>query len=149
VILAFIVVPVLSSVVFTNFNYLFWGFHLPVLGAVLILGLFFDYLPHRPHHTYTDPIAATSLITLWNPRTVKSEEKLKSAKFSAEEIRHSGIDLLTIPLLSQNLHPIHHLYPNIPFYRYSSVYYRMADTLHKAGLKAHPLFPLIIEAKDE
>lgn len=142
-----ILVPLFSSVVFTSINYLFWGFHLPVLGAVLILGLFFDYLPHRPHHTDSDPIAATSLITLWNPPNV-SRERLKAAQFTAKEIQQTGINLLTIPLLGQNLHPIHHLYPNIPFYRYSSVYERMSETLHQAGLKAHPLFPLIIEADD-
>lgn len=33
-----------------------------------------------------------------------------------------GLDL-SIPLLYQNLHNVHHLYPTIPFYRYCVVSY--------------------------
>jgi beta-carotene hydroxylase len=135
-----VVLPLLSATFFHQYNYLFYGYHFPVLGAVLILALSFDYLPHRPHEVSDNPILATSLITWRDPNIGKK----KKEKLTAREIKASGIDLLTIPFLSQNLHPIHHLYPNIPFYRYSNVYWRMAETLQAAGLRAKPLFPLIV-----
>lgn len=140
----------LVSVVIPRLNYFFWLFHLPILASVLFLGMCFDYLPHRPHETTDNQILATSLITWSKPRrTTDSNRNTDPAVFSRAEIKASGIDLLTLPLLSQNFHPIHHLYPNIPFYRYSAVYWRMADVLHEAGLRAHPLFPLIISCDDE
>jgi beta-carotene hydroxylase len=146
-ILVFTVFP-LVSVMIPKFNYFFWMFHLPMVAAVLILGMFFDYLPHRPHSVNDNPVLSTALITLKKP-TSKDNNNKTDCCYSAEEIRKSGIDWLTIPLLSQNFHPVHHLFPSVPFYRYSAVYYRMAKELQDAGLKAHPLFPLIISCDDE
>jgi fatty acid desaturase len=66
--------------------------------AILLLAWAFDYVPHRPHRVAraADPYAATARI---------------DGVFSSP-----GWDL-TLPLLYQNYHNIHHLYPTVPFYR--------------------------------
>jgi fatty acid desaturase len=74
-----------------------WGWFLPARVAIAWLAFSFNYLPHYPH----DPA-------------------LRDTEFKATMIRSSG--WLDWPLLMQNFHLIHHLYPKVPFYRYRRIW---------------------------
>lgn len=80
----------------------------PARLALVALAFSFDYLPHRPHVVLArdDPYRATHLLP--SP-------------------------LLTPLFLYQNFHLIHHLYPGIPFYRYSAVWRRERVELLRRG----------------
>ena len=72
---------------------------LPNKLAIMMLAYAFDYVPHRPHKV---------------PRTV---DEYRTTSRIDGLFSVGGVDL-SIPLLNQNYHNIHHLYPQIPFYRY-------------------------------
>ena len=40
---------------------------------------------------------------------------------------------LSLPLMGQNLHNIHHLYPTVPFYLYSPIWVRHQHQLRALG----------------
>jgi fatty acid desaturase len=91
--------------------------HNHVLGVLTLPPRYvFDYLPHRPHAVpyKQDPYKSTSVV-----------------EFLTQ-------DLLTIPLLSQNMHNIHHMYPYLPFYRYGGVWHRHKDELKALGTRVVP-----------
>ncbi len=70
----------------------------------IALGLFFDYLPHRP----------------FNERN-----RWKNARVYPSP-------LLNILILGQNYHLIHHLWPSIPWYKVQPAYYQVKPLLdHK------------------
>ncbi|KRC53224.1 MULTISPECIES: fatty acid desaturase [unclassified Nocardioides] len=76
-------------------NELVWLFLVPQRFGVLVLGWWFDYLPHHG-------------------LTVTQRED----KYRATRIRVGGEGLLTPLFVYQNYHLVHHLHPSIPFYRY-------------------------------
>ncbi len=78
---------------------------LPAFIAQPFLAFAFDWLPHHPHE---------SMERYLNTRVI-------------------NIPGLSAFLLSQNLHLIHHLYPNIPFYHYKNAYEEIEDTVEKKG----------------
>lgn len=65
--------------------------------AVFFLGLFFDYLPHMPFDS-------------------------KARWQNTIMLRYPMEKLATLALLSQNWHIVHHLWPQVPFYRYQEVF---------------------------
>ncbi len=67
----------------------------PALVVGLALGLFFDYLPHRPF---------------------QERNRWKNARVYPSPI-------LNLLILGQNYHLIHHLWPSIPWYKYQTAYY--------------------------
>lgn len=67
---------------------------LPVAIAAFLLVMLFDYLPHYPH---------SSLDRYHDTRIYPGR-------------------LLNLLLLGQNYHLIHHMYPKLPWYKYSEVY---------------------------
>jgi len=71
----------------------FW--FVPALVVGIALGLFFDYLPHRPF---------------------QERDRWKNARVYPSPI-------LNIMILGQNYHLIHHLWPSIPWYNYQPAYY--------------------------
>ena len=71
----------------------FW--FVPALVVGLALGLFFDYLPHRPF---------------------KEQNRWKNARVYPSPI-------LNLLILGQNYHLVHHLWPSIPWYKYQPAYY--------------------------
>jgi fatty acid desaturase len=74
-------------------------FFIPTRLTAIFLALTFDFLPHYPHqaHAKDEPFRCTS--------------------------NRVGMEwLLTPVLLYQNYHLVHHLYPTVPFYRYSKVW---------------------------
>lgn len=89
--------------------------------AMSVLMWLFDYVPHRPHAVSdrVNPYAATNIT---------------SGLLSVQE--------LTLPMLGQNYHLIHHLWPHLPFYAYSDVYWRRAAEFKAKGAKTIPLLDL-------
>jgi beta-carotene hydroxylase len=81
----------------------FWFIPSAVVG--LALGLFFDYLPHRPH---------------------QERDRWKNARVYPNQI-------LNILIMGQNYHLIHHLWPSIPWYNYQPTYYQMKPLLDEKG----------------
>ncbi|MBD0263739.1 MAG: fatty acid desaturase [Tolypothrix sp. Co-bin9] len=81
----------------------FWFIPSAVIG--LTLGLFFDYLPHRPH---------------------EERDRWKNARVYPNRI-------LNLLIMGQNYHLIHHLWPSIPWYNYQPTYYVMKPLLDEKG----------------
>jgi beta-carotene hydroxylase len=77
----------------------------PALVVGLALGLFFDYLPHRPF---------------------QERNRWKNARVYPSAI-------LNILILGQNYHLIHHLWPSIPWYQYKPAYEKMKPLLDAKG----------------
>lgn len=71
----------------------------------LILGIFFDYLPHRPFHDRT---------------------RWKNARIYANPI-------LNLLVTGHNYHLVHHLWPSMPWYRYQSAYWATKALLDSKG----------------
>lgn len=84
---------------------------LPAIGASALLGYIFDYLPHRPH---------------------ESQARFDSASFAPRTYRDSGLFYLLT--LGQTHHPVHHLFPRVPWFRYRSLYLRISDELSARGV---------------
>eukprot|EP00698_Gefionella_okellyi_P024100 TRINITY_DN8415_c0_g1_i1.p1 TRINITY_DN8415_c0_g1~~TRINITY_DN8415_c0_g1_i1.p1 ORF type:complete len:299 (-),score=48.82 TRINITY_DN8415_c0_g1_i1:417-1313(-) len=99
------------------FGYMWCYWLLPERIAVTFLAYSFDYVPHRPHHIQRtqDQYRTTSLI---------------DGVFSAG---HNGGWKLSIPLLYQNYHNVHHLYPMIPFYRYAALWWKYKKEFLASG----------------
>jgi beta-carotene hydroxylase len=81
----------------------FWFIPAGIVG--LALGLFFDYLPHRPH---------------------QERDRWKNARVYPSPI-------LNILIGGQNYHLIHHLWPSIPWYNYQPAYYATKHLLDEKG----------------
>jgi beta-carotene hydroxylase len=77
----------------------------PALVVGLALGLFFDYLPHRPF---------------------QERNRWKNARVYPSPI-------LNLLILGQNYHLVHHLWPSIPWYNYKPAYEKMKPLLDAKG----------------
>jgi beta-carotene hydroxylase len=77
----------------------------PALVVGLALGLFFDYLPHRPF---------------------QERDRWKNARVYPNPI-------LNLLIGGQNYHLIHHLWPSIPWYKYQPAYYAVKPLLDEKG----------------
>ena len=88
---------------------------LPNRLAVFFLAFTFDYLPHNPHEVTSkeDPMGATKV---------------------------RPVALLSLLLLYQNYHLIHHLYPAVPFYNYGRVWQDRKEMLIEKGAQVVDLF---------
>ncbi len=113
----------------------FWCWFVSGRLALSFLAFSFDYLPHRPHSSTRaqNPIKATCVTSL----------------FSA-----SDASLLTLPLLHQNYHNIHHIFPYVPFYLYSKVWAALGPILLDMGTHVAPVFtlhahPLLLQGEDK
>lgn len=100
----------LVTIVFIACQYGFIGYimnfwFVPALVVGIALGLFFDYLPHRPF---------------------KERDRWKNARVYPSPI-------LNLLILGQNYHLIHHLWPSIPWYKYQSAYYATKPLLDAKG----------------
>ena len=113
--------PIVLIIILTNYLNLPWyhfiiSYVIPLLFAVTLLGVFFDYLVHMPH---------------------KSNEKFGDTNVIRIK---SWLDYpMTMIWLFQNYHGIHHLFPRIPFYRYKKVFVASEKNLEKLGL---PIFTI-------
>lgn len=87
---------------------IFFYWILPAKLASSLLAFSFDYLPHQPH------------------------------SIPAKENRYQASHILLGPWLTpiflfQNYHLIHHLYPGVPFYRYTAIWEDQKDFLISQG----------------
>jgi len=81
----------------------FWFVPAGVVG--LVLGLFFDYLPHRPF---------------------RERDRWKNARVYPSPI-------LNLLIGGQNYHLVHHLWPSIPWYKYQPAYRAVKPLLDAKG----------------
>ncbi|NEP88964.1 MAG: beta-carotene hydroxylase [Okeania sp. SIO2C2] len=93
------------SIYFGFLDYILNYWFSPALVVGLALGLFFDYLPHRPF---------------------QERDRWHNAR-----VYPSG--LLNILICGQNYHLIHHLWPSIPWYNYKPAYEVMKPLLDVKG----------------
>jgi beta-carotene hydroxylase len=98
---------------FTDYAFNYWFVPLAIVG--LLLGLFFDYLPHRPF---------------------KERDRWHNARIYPSFI-------LNWLIMGQNYHLIHHLWPAIPWYYYEKAYFQMQPLLDAKG--AHQSIGLLKE----
>jgi beta-carotene hydroxylase len=101
---------IVISIVYISVQYHFLGYILnfwfiPAFIVGITLGLFFDYLPHRPF---------------------VERSRWKNARVYPGKV-------LNILILGQNYHLIHHLWPSIPWYNYQPAYYLMKPLLDEKG----------------
>ena len=90
---------------FDFLQYLFDFWFAPALVVGMALGLFFDYLPHRPF---------------------QERNRWKNARV------YPGA-LLNLMIMGQNYHLVHHLWPSIPWYKYKPAYEEMKPLLDEKG----------------
>lgn len=107
---SFIALSVFAAVLIALGSWLSWPvilttWILPAAIAQGFLAFTFDWLPHHPHR--------------------------ERARF--RHTRIIDVPGLSFLLLGQNYHLIHHLYPNLPFYKYKAVYQDMQDDLEQKG----------------
>ena len=101
---------IVGVIVYISVQYHFLGYILnfwfiPAFVVGIALGLFFDYLPHRPF---------------------AERDRWKNARVYPNPI-------LNILIMGQNYHLIHHLWPSIPWYNYQPSYYLMKPLLDQKG----------------
>jgi beta-carotene hydroxylase len=96
---------VFTACQFDFLGYIFNYWFSPALVVGIALGLFFDYLPHRPF---------------------KERDRWKNARVYPSAA-------LNLMIMGQNYHLIHHLWPSIPWYRYKPAYETMKPLLDAKG----------------
>jgi beta-carotene hydroxylase len=101
----FVVTVVLVSIHYDFLGYILNFWFCPALVVGLALGLFFDYLPHRPF---------------------QERDRWHNARVYPSAI-------LNILIGGQNYHLIHHLWPSIPWYNYKPAYEVMKPLLDAKG----------------
>lgn len=82
-----------------------WLWIVPGFAAVTILAFVFDWVPHHPHSV---------------------QERFRDTRIIL-------VPGLTLPMLWQNYHLIHHLYPRVPFYRYGLCFRDVRAALEAKG----------------
>lgn len=98
-------IVVYLSVQYGFLDYIMNFWFSPALVVGLALGLFFDYLPHRPF---------------------QERDRWKNARVYPSPI-------LNLLIMGQNYHLIHHLWPSIPWYKYQPAYYATRPLLDAKG----------------
>ncbi|MEG5041686.1 MULTISPECIES: beta-carotene hydroxylase [unclassified Microcoleus] len=101
----FVITIVYISIQYDHLGYVLNFWFSPAMVVGLALGLFFDYLPHRPFH---------------------DRDRWKNARVYPSPI-------LNILILGQNYHLIHHLWPSIPWYNYKPAYEAVKPLLDEKG----------------
>lgn len=90
---------------FDFLGYIFNYWFSPALVVGIALGLFFDYLPHRPF---------------------EDRDRWKNARVYPSPI-------LNLLIMGQNYHLVHHLWPSVPWYKYQPTYKIMRPLLDQKG----------------
>lgn len=100
----------IAAIFYVSIQYHFLGYILnfwfiPSYIVGIALGLFFDYLPHRPH---------------------QERDRWKNARVYPNRI-------LNVLIMGQNYHLVHHLWPAVPWYNFQPTYYAMKPLLDEKG----------------
>ncbi|MEB3290786.1 MAG: fatty acid desaturase [Leptolyngbya sp.] len=90
---------------FDFLGYIFNFWFSPALVVGIALGLFFDYLPHRPF---------------------EERDRWKNARVYPSAV-------LNLLIMGQNYHLVHHLWPSVPWYKYKPTYEVMRPLLDEKG----------------
>jgi beta-carotene hydroxylase len=90
---------------FDFLGYIFNFWFSPALVVGIALGLFFDYLPHRPF---------------------EERDRWKNARVYPSAV-------LNLLIMGQNYHLVHHLWPSVPWYKYKPTYEIMRPLLDEKG----------------
>ncbi len=101
----FLITIVLIAIKYDFIGYVMNFWFVPALVVGMALGLFFDYLPHRPF---------------------QERNRWKNARVYPSAI-------LNLLILGQNYHLVHHLWPSIPWYKYQPAYYATKPLLDAKG----------------
>ena len=101
----FLAILIMLGIHYGFIGYIMNFWFVPALVVGIALGLFFDYLPHRPF---------------------KDRDRWKNARVYPSPI----VNLL---ILGQNYHLVHHLWPSIPWYKYQPAYYATKPLLDAKG----------------
>jgi beta-carotene hydroxylase len=114
---------VLAVIVFLAFRYRFTDYvfnywFVPLAFVGLALGLFFDYLPHRPF---------------------QERDRWKNARVYPNRI-------LNWLIMGQNYHLVHHLWPSVPWYNYERAYHATKPILDAKG--SHQSLGILATTKD-
>ena len=96
---------ILAGIKFNFMNVIYNLWFGPALMVGVTLGIFFDYLPHRPF---------------------LSRNKWKNARVYPSKI-------MNILIMGQNYHLIHHLWPSIPWFEYKPAYEDTKELLELKG----------------
>jgi beta-carotene hydroxylase len=96
---------VFAACQFDFLGYIFNFWFSPALVVGIALGLFFDYLPHRPF---------------------EERDRWKNARVYPGAV-------LNLLIMGQNYHLVHHLWPSVPWYRYKPTYEKMKPLLDAKG----------------
>ena len=126
---------------------LFFNFFVPSWGAISFLAYIFVFIPHRRHST-PDMYKGTNVTSLINCQTKDYLNAGKNKNENENERSVAALKILTPLMLCQNYHNIHHLYPWIPFYKYSKIWYKFDEYFIQKGTKIVPLFPLFKKQND-
>ena len=102
---SFVGVIIFLGIKYDFIQYIMNFWFVPALVVGIALGLFFDYLPHRPF---------------------KEKDRWKNARVYPGAV-------LNLLILGQNYHLVHHLWPSIPWYRYQPAYYATKSLLDAKG----------------
>ncbi|MEO0488593.1 MAG: beta-carotene hydroxylase [Cyanobacteria bacterium J06659_2] len=102
---AIVAAIVITALHFGFLSYIFNFWFSPALVVGIALGLFFDYLPHRPF---------------------EERDRWKNARV------YPGA-FLNLLIMGQNYHLVHHLWPSIPWYKYKPAYETMKPLLDQKG----------------
>lgn len=100
-----VVLLVVAACQYDFLGYLFNFWFSPALVVGVALGLFFDYLPHRPF---------------------QERDRWKNARVYPSAV-------LNLMIMGQNYHLVHHLWPSIPWYKYKPAYEQMKPLLDAKG----------------
>ena len=100
-----VVLLVCAAWKFDFLGYIFNFWFSPALVVGIALGLFFDYLPHRPF---------------------EERDRWKNARVYPSAV-------LNLLIMGQNYHLVHHLWPSVPWYKYKPTYEVMRPLLDEKG----------------
>jgi len=118
-----------GGIVYLSWQGYFWVvaryWLLPARIAVLFLAYTFDYIPHRPHDT---------------PHSVDIYASTSRVQGFVQAGTGLGASALTLPLLYQNYHNVHHLYPAVPFYKYAALWDRYSGEMLQRGTRVVPFY---------
>jgi len=100
-------------------KYLLQIWVLPVIVELPVIGFCFDYAPHHPH------------------RVTCAEDRYGCTNTAGGVFSVGDGDSawwLTLLMLGQNYHSIHHLFPTVPFYKYSEIWHCHKEEFMRAGV---------------